>query len=259
MRRWPGGFHTIEFNERMDGLEDLSRRTGFPIHIWKNSRNCCHGVSPLRSTVARPQTVTALTELKRASVYDRGNSPLLAYKIAENIKGVNVLLDYQLRRMSMIGMATHKKRTWIRKKLSSLFMNRPTDEVLLSTREGKETIGDIRASVRWIAGQRMARRQRSSWGSSVSRLGCKRAEVKQRRGSGLYFSDGRLSSGPSGVNRCFEDAPEQRCNREERATFKGDPPPTAPWYPNTYNKQLLYYLHVYIQQHVTSAQHTVTY
>lgn len=61
--------------------------------------------------MARPQTVTALTELKRASVYDRGNSPLLAYKIAENIKGVNVLLDYQLRRMSMIGMATHKKRT----------------------------------------------------------------------------------------------------------------------------------------------------
>jgi hypothetical protein len=34
-----------------------------------NRITCCHGVSELRSMVASPQTVIALTELKSASMY----------------------------------------------------------------------------------------------------------------------------------------------------------------------------------------------
>lgn len=43
-------------------------RTGLPIHICKNRMTCCHGVRELKSTVASPQTVIALTQLKRESM-----------------------------------------------------------------------------------------------------------------------------------------------------------------------------------------------
>jgi hypothetical protein len=38
------------------------------MHIWMKSSACCHGVSALRSVTARPVTVIALTQLKRASM-----------------------------------------------------------------------------------------------------------------------------------------------------------------------------------------------
>jgi len=45
----------------------------------------------LKSIVARPVTVTALTERKRASMYDTRFSPLEAYKMMENKRGAKVL------------------------------------------------------------------------------------------------------------------------------------------------------------------------
>jgi len=52
---------------------------------------CCQAVNKLKSIVARPVTVAALTQTKRASVYDTKFSPLDANRIAEKRRGTKVL------------------------------------------------------------------------------------------------------------------------------------------------------------------------
>ena len=45
-------------------------RTGVPKHICINKITCCHAVNELKSTVASPQTVIALTQLNKESIYE---------------------------------------------------------------------------------------------------------------------------------------------------------------------------------------------
>ena len=52
---------------------------------------CCHAVSALRSSVASPVPVIALTQQKSRSTYRAGNLPLHACAIAASTSGVTVL------------------------------------------------------------------------------------------------------------------------------------------------------------------------
>jgi hypothetical protein len=52
---------------------------------------CCQAVNRLKSMVARPVTVAALTQRKRASMYDTWFLPLEAYRMAEKKRGTKVL------------------------------------------------------------------------------------------------------------------------------------------------------------------------
>ena len=63
-----------------------------------NNNACWNPVILDKSTVASPQTVIALTELKRQSMYGiasaSGVGELAAKRIPENMRGVNVLYMY---------------------------------------------------------------------------------------------------------------------------------------------------------------------
>jgi hypothetical protein len=52
---------------------------------------CCQAVNKLKSIVARPVTVAALTERKRASMYGMLFLPLEAHRMAAEMRGTNVL------------------------------------------------------------------------------------------------------------------------------------------------------------------------
>ena len=52
---------------------------------------CCHAVSALRSSVASPVPVIALTQQNSRSTYLAGNLPLLAYAMAASTSGVTML------------------------------------------------------------------------------------------------------------------------------------------------------------------------
>ena len=67
------------------------RRTGLPTS-WSTTRMaCCHAVSALRSSVASPVPVIALTQQNSRSTYLAGNLPLLAYAMAASTSGVTML------------------------------------------------------------------------------------------------------------------------------------------------------------------------
>ena len=88
-----------------------------------NSRVCCQGVNWLKFTVPSPQTVIALTELYNASMYAMGYLPLDAYRMTEQIRGVNVLEEMTVKQGSLLRSMceAHKKSRCMRKKLRCLF------------------------------------------------------------------------------------------------------------------------------------------
>ena len=71
----------------------MLEHTGLPMISRITSTTCCHAVRELKSSVASPVPVMALTQQNSKSTYDAGNMPLHAYATAARINGVIVLIE----------------------------------------------------------------------------------------------------------------------------------------------------------------------